>query len=196
MALDAATLKAEILKIIDPDNPEFVGWPADVATAAQNWADAFDAFASNAEDASGDALISGNAAGFKAAVQGGFAAQTAAGAAAGYGAGAIAYWTGAAFGVLELLDPLTEPCPSVGPGTKIFSIEASSVVTVPLAVALIAALTAEFIVLEADPDAKAEALADAFFDSSTTEITVLISGSDTTPPPSGPLPVTNTCTVF
>lgn len=196
MALDAAALKAEILKIIDPEDPDFVGWPADAAAAAANWAAAFDTFAVDAEDASGDALVAGNAAGFESAVAAGFAALTAAGAAAGYGLGAIAYWTAAAFAVGTLLDPLTEPCASVGTGTGIWGIEATSVVTVPLSTALVAALTDEFGVLSEDPDAKAEALADAFFDSTTSEITVLISGTDTTPPPAGPLPITNTCTVF
>ena len=59
MALDAATLKAEILKLIDPDDPALRGLPGRRSTAAQNWADAFDAFASQAEDASEDAFVPG-----------------------------------------------------------------------------------------------------------------------------------------
>lgn len=41
MPLIAAVLQSEILKLTDPNNAEFAGYPADTATAASNWSNAF-----------------------------------------------------------------------------------------------------------------------------------------------------------
>jgi hypothetical protein len=50
MALVKATLKAELLKLYDSNDPAFVGYAADVATAATNLANAYDTYASTAQD--------------------------------------------------------------------------------------------------------------------------------------------------
>lgn len=206
MALDPNVLKTELLKMLDPTHEDFIGFPADGATAAANWAAAFDAYASQAEDASGDALTSANASGFESAIETGLVGQpeaeppvpgssTPAEAAAAFGLAATAYWTGAAFAVGQLV-PTPPPCPNVGTGTMIFASEVTSLVSAPLSALLVAALLTEFAVISDDADAKAESLAGAFDDSTTTEVLVTIAGLDTTPPPATPLPVTNTCNVF
>lgn len=199
MALDVGTLKAEILKILDRDDPGFVGDPADGAAAATNWANAFDAYAINAEDISGDAVATVFKPLFETTLAAALnvppASGSAASAAAGFGAAHIAYWTSGIFAVGTPPPPVPPGCPNVG-GNTIFGIEATSVVLAALAAALIPALTTEFGNLTDDVDAKADALANALHTACTTEVTVLISGTDTTPPPAGPLPITNTCTVF
>lgn len=206
MALNKDTLKTEILKLIDPEDEDFVGYPEDAATAAENWAAAYATYAADAEDASGDALASASESGFADAIESGLAgdpeadppvpgSSTPAQAAAAFGAAFLAFWTGATFAVGTLLDPLTEPCPSVG-GTGIWATEATSAVLAAVPAGLITLLTAEFAVNSDDPDTKADALATAFHTATTTAVTVLISGLDSTPPPASPIPITNTCTVF
>ena len=206
MALDPEVLKTELLKMLDPTREDFIGFPADGETAAANWAAAFDAYAASAEDASGDTLASANASGFESAIETGLIGQpeedppvpgssTPAEAAAAFGLAATAYWTGATFAVGQLV-PTPPPCPNVGAGTMIFATEVSSAVVAPLSALLVTALLAEFAVISDDADAKADAIANAFDTSTTTEVLVLISGLDTTPPPASPLPVTNTCNVF
>lgn len=44
MAVDPATLTAEILKLTDETNPDFVGFPPDNETTAINWAAAISAY--------------------------------------------------------------------------------------------------------------------------------------------------------
>lgn len=194
MALASATLKTEILKLVDPNDVAFVGHPADVAGAAANWATAYDNYALNAVDFSGDAVSIVNKALFQSTLASQLASSTtAATAAAAFGAAWLAYWTGAVFSVGT--PPVSAPpCLNVG-GTLIFSVEATSVVApAPIPAGLITLLTTEFGVKTEDPDAKATALANAFHTATTTAIFVLISGSDTTLPV--PVPITNTCTVF
>lgn len=106
----------------------------------------------------------------------------------------VSYWTGAVFAV-GVIPPPVPPCPNVG-GTGVFSTEASSVVTVVAAGALFAALLP---VLRRKSDtvaSQARAFATAMDTVTKSAVTVLITGVDTTPAPTGPLPITNTCTVF
>ena len=44
MALNPAVLQAEILKLTDPNNAQFVGFPGDTASAAANWVSAFNVY--------------------------------------------------------------------------------------------------------------------------------------------------------
>lgn len=203
MALDQAKLKTEILKLIDPENPAFVGHPEDGATAAENWAAAYNAYALDAEDASEEAVSSVNDSGFEDAIKSGLegdpgpppvpGSSTPAEAAAAFGAAFLAFWTGGIFAFGTPPNPLTEPCPSVG-GNGIWGIEASSLVTAVVPAGLITLLTTVFADKTEDADAKADDLAAAFHTATTTGVTVLIAGTDTTAPT--PLPITNTCTVF
>jgi len=200
MALSQATLKTELLKIMDPDNPSFVGHPDNVNDAAANWAAAYDTYALNAADYSGDALASANAPGFETTLANmlpaGDPGGTAATAAAAFEAAFIMYWTGAVFAV-GIVPPPTGVCPNIG-GNTIFGLEATSAVItiVPnILIPLLVAAWANPLGTE-DPDAAATIAASAFHTATTTAVFVLISGTDTTPPPAGPLPITNTCTVF
>jgi hypothetical protein len=191
MALDKAKLKAELLKILDEEDPGFLGFPDNAADAAANWAAAYDTYAADAEDVSGDAVASVNKAGFESALI--FADSNVPAAAAGeFDLAFVNFWTGGTFAVG------TPPSSGVG-GNGTFGVELTSAVTVAAPGVLLAALTPIFAENEADqtPDAKAGKLADAFHDATTTAVTVLIAGLDTTPPASGgPLPITNTDFVY
>jgi len=50
MALSAAILKSELLKLYDETDPGFVGYATDVATAATNLGNAYDTYAADAVD--------------------------------------------------------------------------------------------------------------------------------------------------
>lgn len=196
MALDVNKLKAELLKLIDPNDAGFVGYPADTDEAAANWTAAYDVYSRDAADVSGDSVLTVNPAGFEGAVRSGLVSSvTPVQAATAFGNAFLSYWTGGVFAVGSLPATPTVPCPSLG-GNLIWGTEVSSLVTAVVPAGLISLLTTEFAVNTADPDAKATALANAFHTSTTTGITVLITGLDTTPTPGGPLPITNACTVF
>lgn len=192
MALSASILKSEILKLVDPNDPGFVGFPEDSATMQSNWTNAFDAYALNAVDVSGDIITTVNKAGFQSALAPLFNPNSTSTAAANAFATAwAAYWTGAIFAV-------GIPPPSGVGGNGIFGIEISSVVTVIVSANLSVELKTIFdkVDTDQDPDIKAQQIADALHAATTNDITVLITGTDTTPPPTGPLPITNTDKVY
>jgi hypothetical protein len=194
MALVKATLKDELLKLIDPDDPDFVGHPANSIEFANNWADAYEAYAVSAADASGDPLVTANRAGFVAALQLlNSPVGVIATAAASFDSAFVAYWTGAIFAVGTPPTP-SSPCASVG-GNGIWAAEVSSVVALVDAGTLQASMASLLAIPSADPQVKAAALADAFHIATTSAVHVLITGTDTTPPPAGPSPITNTCTI-
>ena len=76
----------------------------------------------------------------------------------------------------------------------VWASETTSVVSVVNSNPLEIALAAEFRNISTDGAAKAEAFATIFHKATTEDVTVLITGVDTTSPP--PLPITNTCTIF
>lgn len=183
MALSSAKLESEILKMIDGDDPGFLGWPTTIADAATNWGNAYHAYAQDAKDISDDSVLTNNLPGFIAVLQAGMAASTlAAQAAAAYEAAFVAYWTGATFEIGNL------PPWGIG-GNGIFGAEISSVVASITPDVLSNLLVAEFGVLSSNAATKANALATVFHAATTTAVIVLISGTDTTPPPGGPLPI-------
>lgn len=211
MSLDINILKDEILKIIDKDNPNFVGYSDDYTVTATNWANAYDTYARNAEDISGDVLVTANKPGFIAALAAGLATSvTPASAAAAYEAAFVIYWTAATFsiGIPPVVDP-ESPCPNVG-GNLIFGVEISSIAA-PIPAVLGTLLTTIWNTpppvgtspdLDPNPDIYtlnndyiADKLAQAFHTATTTAVIVTISGTDTTPPTAGPLPIVNICTV-
>ncbi len=184
MALDKTGLKAEILKLIDPENPGFAGFPANDAAAAANWAGVYDAYATAAADVSGDIVATKNPASLESALTLS-AGTSAATAAAAFGTGFVGYWTGGTFAIGAL------PPSGIG-GTTVFSVEATSVVLSVSGSGLETAMLAIFGELDDDVDTVAGNLADAFHDATTGDVTVRIDGLDTTPPGSGgPLPIYN-----
>jgi len=195
MALAQATLAEELTKLFDSSDPNFVGYPANLGAAASNWGNAYNTYASTAVDVSGDSLVSANAASFVSALQSGLESSSDATAAANaFDAAFVAYWTGAVFSIGFSPTPASA-CPSVG-GTGLWSSEISSVVSAVTASTLTNLLVTEFAILGGSAASKADSLATAFHSATTTAVFVLITGLDTTPTPAGPLPITNTCTIF
>lgn len=197
MALLLDTLKYELKKLMDKDHPDFVGFPSDYVGAASNFASAYDVYASQATDASGESVLTVNKPGFSSALTAKLnspegSADLASGA---FDDAFVAYWTGATFVVGIPPPPVPTPpiCPNVG-GTGIFSIEASSVVSAVGVGTLKSLLFPIFTTFTEDGSARADDIAEALHTATTTAVTVLITGVDTTAPT--PVPITNTCTVF
>jgi len=106
----------------------------------------------------------------------------------------VSYWTGVTFATAVVPSPPLA-CPNIG-GTGVFSVEISSVVTVVAKGVLYGALIPIVSSLGGAASTKAAQFAEAFDSATKTAVTVLITGQDTTPPPAGPLAITNVCTVF
>lgn len=186
MSLSQAALKQAILDYVQPadDKPEH--FPGDMTVSAQRWAQAYDTYASAAVDASGDPVVSKAPAGFQsalAALSGPVGSASAA--ALAFDNAFRAYWTGAVFAVG------TPPPGGVG-GDGIFATELTSVVSAVAPGVLQASLEAVFAVPSSDRDLVAGAIAAAMHAATTSAVTVVIAGMDTTPSPAGPLPITNT----
>jgi hypothetical protein len=193
MTLSKATLKAELLKIMDSQNPNFVGWPATPATAITNFAAAYNTYATQATDISGDHLILANLPGFIAAITSAMPPPSPGGTLANYAStmatAFTTYWTAAPFTILI-------PPPSGIGGTGVFSIEVTSLVTVINSAILSTGILTQLNQQFDSADDAADAVADVWHTATTTAITVVIVGLDTTPPPAGPLPIINTALVY
>jgi len=206
MSLDKAKMEAKLLRMFDQDHVEFIGFPTDIATAAANWTDAYDTYALDAEDASGDTLASASASSFEEHLGGGPGdppspppnlpgpGGTPTMAAQAFDDAFVKYWTGASFNVGTPPVHLS-PCPNVG-GTTIFSTEATSVVSGVTANVLRGLLIPIFSDINPSTTAaqKASQIATAFDTATKSAVIVSIDGLDTTTPT--PVPINNTCTVF
>jgi hypothetical protein len=192
--LNVTSLKTSLLQMFDATRSDFVGWPPTLAQAVDNFASAYDLYALAATDASGDSVATTSVANFKTPLLILAPGSSAADAAQAFDDAFVAYWTGGVFAVGTPPTPAA-PCPSIG-GNMLWSVEISSIVQLATPNILKGLLLPEFAVLSADPDAKATAIANAFHTATTTAVMVLITGLDTTPPPAGPLPITNICTIF
>lgn len=120
MALNKANLKADILTIMN-------NHPTDYSTAASQWATAYDTYALGADDTTGDAPLSVDAAGMEAALLSSFnnyLTNTANQAANDWYNAMITYWTAGTFNILSWTNPLqatwtSETASSVtSPGTN------------------------------------------------------------------------------
>jgi len=190
MALSQATLKAALLKVVDSENPAFVGFPSTKEQVAENWTSLFcDTYAQSAQDISNDGLESISRDAFKNALivdlpEG---AGTAALASTAFQNAFTAFWMSGIFKTGGL------PPDGIG-GNGIFGVEISSIVTEVTPNVLYDLLLTEFskTTFETDMNVKADVLANIWHMATTTSVRVLISGLDTTPPGSGgPLPITN-----
>lgn len=191
MSLNQAKLKTEIMKLIDEETPGFIGFPTDLVTACQNWGNAYNIYALDAVDISGDKLLTSNLVGFQNALAANLPvaeAGTSILAASAFDLAFISYWTAAVFSIGMI------PLGGIG-GTGIFSVEISSVVSAITPNVLNNLLLPIFNLNSEDTDAKADSLATAFHTATTTAIFCLISGLDTSPPPGGPLPIINISTI-
>lgn len=188
MALDVNLLKNEILKLIDETNPAFAGFPVDRSLAITNWGNAYNTYASMATDVSGDSVIVANLPGFTGALTANLppaAVGIPAQAANAFDLAFVAYWMSATFSILSL------PLGGVG-GNGIFGVKLTSTVIAVAPGVLGADLTNQFSIISADVNERALSIATAFHTATISAVTVLITGLDTTPPPGGPLPITNT----
>lgn len=187
MALAVETLAQALLQIARGKT----GMPATLAEDL--WARAYDTYARTAQDVSGDAVLSTNPTGFRAALS--FAgSRSAMEIAQQFDTAFIAYWTGAVFSVGIPPPPVPAGCPNVG-GNTIFATEVSSVVVSVAPGIMRAQLLSQLPVIQGEMEVRARAIAQAMHVATTSAVLVLITGTDTTPPPTGPLPVTNTCTI-
>lgn len=194
--LSASTLTNNIRKIVDPDVAGFVGWQGSYSAAAAQWRNAIvDQYSANAEDVSGDTVLTLNGSLFESTLAAGLGSSLTIAASAQLFTNAwVALWTGATFGVGSLIPGTgSGACQNVGSGSKIFASEATSIVTTIVPTGLQAALEIEFADLSNAGADKAASLASIFHLATTTNILVLITGVDTGGPPQ---PVTNLCTVF
>jgi hypothetical protein len=193
MALNSATLKSELIKIMDSSSPSFTGFPATIADAVDSWTNAYDLYASVAQSVSGDVVLTKNATGFKSALLRGLTTSvTEYAAASAFEQAFVAYWTGATFNITLLPSPTSG---NIG-GNGIFGVVLSSIVSSITANVLKSNLLNAFLVKYPDVDSAVTAISSAFHTATTTAISVLISGLDTTPPLGGPLPITNTNLIF
>lgn len=190
MSLSENTLTDELRKVFDKEHPGFLGFGTE-AEQKSKITDAYDTYATQAEDASGDSLQTANKAGFEAALV--FTVPgTAVSAAASITAAFTTYWTGATFNV-DVINP-NPACSSVG-GNLIFGAETTSVAAVGPTVGLLAGLTSALSDTAETGEEKARSIASALHSATISSVLVTIVGLDTTPPTAGPLPITNICTI-
>ena len=191
MGLNASTLEAELRKLASASFGGFEGFPADPTEAISRWTTAFTGYATEAEDFSGDALITYNTVGFTAALD--FTVGNTASDGAAMIRNAIeAFWLGAAFAVLSVPTPgddAASGCASTG----VFATKTTSLVQAPNTALLDAfevSLESEFESVSTDSEAKALAVATLIHQACTTAFPVLVTGTD------GTNPVTNLCRIF
>lgn len=189
MTLSASKLESKLLDFFK--KPDFEA-PFQAALA---WTDAYDSYARDATDASNDLVVVTNRPGFQSALQ--FTPQGSPPTMAQmFDTAFVAYWTGAVFAIGIPPTPAA-PCPSIG-GNTIFSVEIASLVIAAVPGVLMNLLLPIFagVTKASTAQQQAQQVASAFHAATTSAVTVLITGLDTTPTPAGPLPITNTCTVF
>ena len=164
--------------------------------AENKWARAYHGYAGEAEDVSGDTIVTANMAGFRGALTLFSAGATAALTARRFESAFVSYWTGGVFGIGKLILSPPGGCPNVG-GNGTWGSEVTSVVMTVVPNVLFSLLFREFQLVRSSDTAasKASAIARAFHRATTTAVKVLITGVDTTPAPTGPLPITNTCAI-
>lgn len=196
--LDEGKLRASLL--------QFFRDPRGIRTiqqAEERWTRAYDEYARDAEDVSGDSVISINRAGFRGALNFRIIRHTTQ-MAAQLEAGFLSYWTGGAFAVGNLVSGvgvapcLNVPVPPAPTSTLIFASEVSSVV---FAIApqvmfsgVLPHLQRNFSGVTAEDQARR--IASAMHQATISAVTVLITGIDTAlPAVGGPFPLTNTCTI-
>jgi hypothetical protein len=191
MALNQSTLETKIRELIDPDYSGFIDHPNTKLEGVNNWATAYDIYALDAQDLSGDVLLTANKAGFVSALLDNMPDPvygTSIAAATAFELAFVAYWTGATFAILH--NPLpTLPCPNIG-GTGTFSTETTSIVSSVIPDVLKNLLLVELSEVSSDGAAKAASLAAVFHVATISAVKVTITGAD-----AEGTPITNTCTI-
>lgn len=188
MALNQAKLAASLLDIFSSK-----GASGSAEAFEEQWSDAYDAYARDARDVSGDALLTASPMGFRRSLNFRACSQPQH-IASQFEMAFQAYWTGAIFQVGIPPSPIPIGCPNVG-GNTVFGVELTSVVILVTPQVVFGQMYPEFSVADRDDSiaARATRIATAMHAATTTAILVLISGLDTTVPT--PLPITNTCRI-
>lgn len=168
------------------------------AQDAQNkWTSAYTRYASTATDVSTDMVASVNPTGFKSALAFNRSrdAKSISDFCSQMDMAFVNFWTGATFAIGIPPSPAAA-CASVG-GNGIFGLEISSTVISVLPGVMAGKLLPILSELGSSesPASKADKIAKAMHDATTSAVLVLITGTDTTPSPAGPLPITNTCRI-
>jgi hypothetical protein len=188
MALDRSKLSGRLRTLFT--SPDGI---ANAQDAESRWTAAYDSYALDAEDVSGDMVTTTNRPGFLSALDFGSWSSVQQ-AAQRFDDAFVAYWTGGVFAVGSLIAVPPGECPNVG-GNGTWASETTSVVTAVVAGVLKGLLLPILRANSGTPESKAREMARAFHEATTTAVTVLITGLDTTPGPGGPLAITNTCTI-
>lgn len=186
-----------ILRLIDPDTLGHQ-YPPTRAAAVVAWTDAYNDYALDAKDVSSDVVQSVNRNGFENELFSNFYySWTARVTARSFADAFVAYWSQATFAIGTLIPGTgVEGSINEGPGTRIFSVELSSTVQTVTGDNLEDALYSEFVRLDWDAPDKAARITQCFHDATINDVIVFIDGLDTTPPPLGPLTVTNLYHIF
>lgn len=188
MALNQAKLTASLLDIFANK-----GSSRTVEAFEEQWADAYDSYARDARDVSGDSLLLASPTGFRRSLNFRSCSQPQH-IANQFEMAFQAYWTGAIFQIGIPPSPIPIGCPNVG-GNTIFGVELTSMVILVTPQVVFGQMYPEFSVADRGDSisARATRIAAAMHMATTTAILVLISGLDTTVPT--PLPITNTCRI-
>jgi len=172
MTLSLPSLKESFGKLMNPDNPSFVGFPADISSCASNFADAYESYCLSATDLFGNKLLTTNKPGFISAFIAGMVPPpggNAITAAAAFEAAAIAFWTGATF---EIVTP--------PPG---FASVVTNIVVLVVPAALSTPLAVQFGTIISDGTVVADAIAQIFHTWTTTSVITTITGVTPSTPP-------------
>ena len=188
--LDQGRLKSELLR--------FFATPGGIRShkdAEDRWAAAYHTYASSVEDISGDQAVNLSKDRFRAPLNF-MSPRTAADFARMIDAAFVSYWTGVTFGITSIVPGLGVPCPNIGAGTMLFLSETTSLVVSVAPGVMAGALLPVLLTRGGSFHTQADLIARTMHGVTKSAVTVLITGLDTTPIPTGPLPVTNTCTIF
>lgn len=188
MSLRVEALQDSLRNLLDPSAPGFVPYQPDRGVAAYRLCSAYDVYARDAVDQSGDQLVTANLPGMQQSFASGLSGSSTANAAAeAFAVAYSVYWIGASFAVGRL--PRPGP-PTVG-GNGIFSTEIASTVLSVMTDRIYNMMALEFGRLTTGEE-KVNGLAAAMHASTIVSVSTTISGLDTSPPPAGPLPCSNT----
>jgi hypothetical protein len=189
MSLSRARLERALLRIFT--RPNVVNT---VEHARRLWWETYDIYARDAQDVSGDSVLTVNSYRFLKKLR--FdSLNNYLQAADEFDAAFRAYWQGATFNVGQLIVTAPSACPNIG-GNGIWATETASVVSQVRRRALTGRLVPIFQRQSqvADSQRAAAEIAAALHDSTTKDVLVTITGFDTSTPT--PIAISNTCTVF
>jgi hypothetical protein len=192
VALNKDLLTDGLRACFDPTYSVFKGYNGDPAVCADRVCDAFGAYAQAAQAVSEGILQTPNLPGMKSSLEQAWAAsKSAEDASLGLANALAVFWLGATF---QLAGAIAPGLPGTSGGNGLFGVISSVAVTTFAITPMHQALLAEFGNKYAGPQ-KSAAIAAVIHDQLPACVVVETLGLDTTPPPSGPLPIENRGTI-